>query len=125
MMGTMLLEAATPVEEGFVSLLQGFTDETVKDSSLSVITASQDTISHCDVSPDISPRYSSNCCNSIVQLKIASKKREFSSMRMCVAYSSSMSKSIAISGYLIRDILRFSVVGCAAIYLFTDSRIGR
>lgn len=35
----MLFEAAMPVEEGLVSLFQGFTEETVKDSSLSVITA--------------------------------------------------------------------------------------
>ena len=36
MIGTILFDAATPAEDGFVSLLQGFTDETVKDSSLSV-----------------------------------------------------------------------------------------
>ena len=108
--GNYALGGSNACRRGFVSLLQSLTDETVKDSSVSVITASHDTISHCEVSPDISPRYSSNCFNLIVQLKIESKKRDYSSMRICVAYSSSMSKSIAVSGYFIRDILRFSMV---------------
>ena len=125
MMGTMILEAATPVEDGLVSLLQGFTNETVKVSSLAMITALHDAISHCEVSPDISPRYSLNCCNSIVQLRSASKKRKSSLMWMCVAYSSNMSRSIELSGYLMWDMLRFSVVGCVAIQLFTDSQMGR